>query len=428
MLELMALNWFDLTTIGLSFFTIITVQIINSIYGLTTVATTAITNRNKLSKQISEQNKNHEDEDTLSLENLFPGDQTAIYESKRISYIIDELIETEGNYVKNLKKGLQHYGSLQKHESLPIGLKGADKQEKLLGNVEEIMILHEKYIYPIMQRNRNNLKNMFDEISEHIENNQFYCYVTFTMNKRASMQLRQEHRDWLQNYQTEIQDKLGIDSFLVQPIQRLTKYPLLLKQLISEFFGIKCKPVLTAICKLETRMRGLLDVVNQAEEIPYIEELPAQLSTTNLSYFRRSAEFEAYHYRPRKKFPAKVLLFDNCLLITEVRKKQLVYRHYYQWSALELRINTKKNITLLTKIGESTTNGGNDIAKQNGNHLREEYQFVATEALTIAPWLRSARKIVECTRLEISQKGKLSLPMDLVLGAAFSIWLIWHYL
>uniref|UniRef100_A0A1A9UGY2 DH domain-containing protein n=1 Tax=Glossina austeni TaxID=7395 RepID=A0A1A9UGY2_GLOAU len=182
MLELMALNWFDLTTIGLSFFTIITVQIINSIYGLTTVATTAITNRNKLSKQISEQNKNvssaettsisvsstslspsslsttsspltnrhsisciissnkdyiphtHEDEDTLSLENLFPGDQTAIYESKRISYIIDELIETEGNYVKNLKKGLQHYGSLQQHENLPVGLKGADKQEKLLGN------------------------------------------------------------------------------------------------------------------------------------------------------------------------------------------------------------------------------------------------------------------------------------------------------
>lgn len=162
--------------------------------------------------------------------------------------------------------------------------------------------------------------------------------------------------------------------------------------------------------------------------VSYVVFIFRKLSTTNLSYFRRSAEFEAYHYRPRKKFPAKVLLFDNCLLITEVRKKQLVYRHCYEWSALELRINTKKNITLLTKIGESITNGGHEQTKQNGNHLREEYQFVASEALTIAPWLRSARKIIECTRLEISQKGKLSLPMDLVLGAAFSIWLIWHYL
>uniref|UniRef100_A0A1A9WWT1 DH domain-containing protein n=1 Tax=Glossina brevipalpis TaxID=37001 RepID=A0A1A9WWT1_9MUSC len=259
-------------------------------------------------------------------------------------------------------------------------------------------------------------------------NNKFYCYVTFTMNKKASMQLRQEYREWLQSYQTEIRDKLGIDSFLVQPIQRLTKYPLLLKQLISEFFGIKCKPVLTAICKLETRMRGLLEIVNQAEEIPYIDELPAELSIANLSYFRRSAEFEAYYYRSRKKFPAKVLLFDNCLLTTEMRKKQLIFRHYYQWPTLELRINTKKNITLLTKVGETVINNSHEIAKQNSNHLREEYQFVASEALTIAPWLRSARKIIESTRFEMSQKGKLSLPMDLVLGAAFSIWLIWHYL
>jgi len=97
-----------------------------------------------------------------------------------------------------------------------------------------------------------------------------------------------------QSYQTSIKDKLGIDSFLVQPIQRLTRYPLLLQQFISvrcswfssieflvknelfqEFYksGISCKPVLTAVCKLETRMRRALDVVNQAEEIPNIEEL-----------------------------------------------------------------------------------------------------------------------------------------------------------
>lgn len=33
--------------------------------------------------------------------------------------------------------------------------------------------------------------------------------------------------------QEEIDDKLGINSFLVQPIQRLARYPLLLQQLIT---------------------------------------------------------------------------------------------------------------------------------------------------------------------------------------------------
>ncbi|TMW43643.1 hypothetical protein DOY81_011276, partial [Sarcophaga bullata] len=37
----------------------------------------------------------HEDEDTLSLENLFPCDQTEIYASKKISFIIDEFIQTK---------------------------------------------------------------------------------------------------------------------------------------------------------------------------------------------------------------------------------------------------------------------------------------------------------------------------------------------
>ncbi|CAD7012007.1 unnamed protein product [Ceratitis capitata] len=46
----------------------------------------------------------HEDEDTLSLENLFPCDQSEIYASKKISFIIDEVIQTEANYVNNLRK------------------------------------------------------------------------------------------------------------------------------------------------------------------------------------------------------------------------------------------------------------------------------------------------------------------------------------
>lgn len=33
--------------------------------------------------------------------------------------------------------------------------------------------------------------------------------------------------------QTELDDKLGINSFLVQPIQRMARYPLLLQQFIT---------------------------------------------------------------------------------------------------------------------------------------------------------------------------------------------------
>ncbi|EDW10299.1 puratrophin-1 isoform X1 [Drosophila mojavensis] len=366
----------------------------------------------------------HEDEDTLSLENLFPCDQTEIYASKKISFIIDELIQTEVNYVNYLRKGISNYGNLQKCEDLPEGLRGEQRQQLLLGNISEILELHEKEILPMMLRNQRDLKGLFDEFATHFERNNFYCYVGFTMGKKSSMLLRQENREWLQSYQTTIKDKLGIDSFLVQPIQRLTRYPLLLQQFISEFYksGISCKPVLSAVCKLETRMRRQLDVVNQAEEIPNIDELN-ELDLQQQGYFRRSTEFDAQHFPTKKKYRAKVFLFDRCLVCTEVRKKRLAYRQHYSWEHVELQrplelatANANKIINLIVKQPDK------DKAK------REEYCFVASEASVVKQWLHATHKIIEIARHEQSQRDTFSLPMDLVLGVVLAIWLIWHYL
>ncbi|XP_017150627.1 kalirin isoform X2 [Drosophila miranda] len=459
-------NWFDVISVSLTFLAIVLVQVLN-VYlhilddntGAKTidVVDTAVAkecrteeapsspvssilttppkpNKNgKLEKQTSLlDSDSHEDEDTLSLENLFPCDQTEIYASRKISFIIDELIQTEVNYVNNLKKGLANYGKLETVEDLPEGLRGEQRQQLLLGNVSEILELHEREILPLMLRNQRDLKGLFDEFAGHFEKNNFYCYVSFTMGKRSSMQLRQDHREWLQAYQTTIKDKLGIDSFLVQPIQRLTRYPLLLQQFISEFYksGISCKPVLTAVCKLETRMRRALDVVNQAEEIPNIDELN-ELDLLQLGNFRRATEFDAQHFPTRKKYRAKIFLFDRCLVCTEVRKKRLAYRQHYHWEHVELQrpleltaSNANKIINLLVKQQDKDKPGSGS----SGSGKREEYSFVAAEASVVKQWLHATHKIIEIARNEHAKRNTFSLPMDLVLGVGLAIWLIWQYL
>ncbi|XP_052838231.1 kalirin isoform X2 [Drosophila gunungcola] len=462
-LTTVTLNWFDVISVALTFLVIFLVQVLNvylhilddnadktksidvvdkacvkecpplesqsSLIATTPPKSPASVN-GKLEKQISLlDNDSHEDEDTLSLENLFPCDQTEIYASKKISFIIDELIQTEVNYVNNLRKGLVNYGKLKDVEDLPEGLSGEAKQKLLLGNIEEILELHEQEILPLMLRNQRDLKGLFDEFAIQFEKNRFYCYVSFTMGKKSSMQLRQDNRLWLQTYQTLIKDKLGIDSFLVQPIQRLTRYPLLLQQFISEFYksGISCKPVLTAVCKLETRMRRALDVVNQAEEIPNIEELN-ELDLQQMGNFRRSTEFDAQHFPTRKKYRSKVFLFDRSLVCTEVRKKRLAYRQHFNWENVELQrpldsssANANKIINLLVKQQE----GG---ASANASGKREEYSFVAAEAAVVKQWLQATHKIIEIARNEHARRNTFSLPMDLVLGVILAIWLIWQYL
>uniref|UniRef100_A0A034VZZ9 Pleckstrin homology domain-containing family G member 4B n=1 Tax=Bactrocera dorsalis TaxID=27457 RepID=A0A034VZZ9_BACDO len=448
---LIQLTWFDATTAALPFITVALLQLLNALltdqttrrvksaHELTTAAnllaedgtaaTTTPANgkataangaeNGKLQKQKSEHSDDHEDEDTLSLENLFPCDQSEIYASKKISFIIDEVIQTEANYVNNLRKGIKNYGELHARSDAPESFKGAENRKRLLGNVEEILALHETQILPLMLRNQRDLKSLFDEFAAYFDKNEFYCYVIFMMNKKTSMQLRQEQRPWLQNVQNEISDKLGIDSFLVQPIQRLTRYPLLLQQFISEFYksGISCKPVLASVCKLETRMRRLLEVVNQAEDVPAIDEI-AELNLASQGYFRRATEFEAYHHRSRKKYAAKVFLFDRCLICTEVRKRRLAYRHHYEWSMLELQLNGSKSVTVLQR-------GRTAVAKGSA---KEEYEFTASEACAMTQWLRCARKIIEIDRVESAMRGKFVLPMDLVLSVGAAIWLIWNYL
>lgn len=103
-----------------------------------------------------------------------------------------------------------------------------------------------------------------------------------------------------------------------------------------------------------------------------------------------------------------------------------------------MKLNSSKSVSLLLKAasgagssgasGSPTTNGSGSGKSSRDNSIKEEYEFSSPEAISVTQWLRSARKIFENARIEESQRGKFSLPMDLVLGAVFAIWFIWQYL
>lgn len=92
-------------------------------------------------------------------------------------------------------------------------------------------------------------------------------------------------------------DKLGINSFLVQPIQRLPKYQLLLHQLIKELGktldedGVKDK--IAACCRAEKHIQRLLDRVNDSMSINDIEDCVEVNSCTILTHFFNISTFIA---------------------------------------------------------------------------------------------------------------------------------------
>lgn len=93
----------------------------------------------------------------------------------------------------------------------------------------------------------------------------------YAINGKRSEYLCQLNKQFFQDRQNEMDDRLGINSFLVQPIQRLPKYRLLLSELIKEFGkqlhenGVKI--IIAACCRAEKHIQRLLDRVNSSMSI-----------------------------------------------------------------------------------------------------------------------------------------------------------------
>ena len=114
---------------------------------------------------------------------------------------------------------LSYYGQLYQRNDMPPSLQDKNRQQLLLTSFEAISELHEQLVLPLILRNQNYLKQLFLECMQLI----------------GSTQPRLHNREYFEKLQIELDDKLGINSFYVQPMQHLTRYPLIQQQFVLEF-------------------------------------------------------------------------------------------------------------------------------------------------------------------------------------------------
>ncbi|XP_054738774.1 uncharacterized protein LOC129244899 [Anastrepha obliqua] len=305
--------------------------------------------------------------------------------SQHIKPILDELIKTEETYVENLRIGLENYGNIFTRKDLPIGLLG--KKYVLLGNIGQIYEFHLEHFLPMLQANRRDLKRIFDEFQHYIEQNFFYCYVIFTMNKQRSLKLCDTYKNYFKRIQNELDDKLGINSFLVQPIQRMARYPLLLQQFITTLFkhrDFQIKPLLESCCRLEKKMRTLLTTTNESEVINDIVECN-EFNVFHQGKFRKVSEFSVIDHTLRRTYRGKVFIFDKCIIYTEIKGKHLIFHGRYPYEHIGI-VSKAKHFTLFYE-----------------RRKQQECDFVS-EPPVIEAWLELIREMISAYIMEERQK------------------------
>ncbi|XP_048052406.1 guanine nucleotide exchange factor DBS isoform X9 [Megalobrama amblycephala] len=150
-------------------------------------------------------------------------------------HVMNELLETERAYVEELLCVLEGYAAEMDNPAMSHLIPNTllHKKDILFGNMPEIYQFHKKTFlreletytdYPELV-GRCFLERMTD----------LQIYEKYCQNKPRSESLWRQCSDcaFFQECQKKLEHKLGLDSYLLKPVQRITKYQLLLKELLK---------------------------------------------------------------------------------------------------------------------------------------------------------------------------------------------------
>ncbi|XP_059423314.1 triple functional domain protein isoform X4 [Carassius carassius] len=152
--------------------------------------------------------------------------------ARRKEFIMAELIQTEKAYVRDLRECMDTYlwEMTSGVEEIPPGI--VNKEHIIFGNMQDLYEFHHNIFLKELEK--------YEQLPEDVGHcfvtwaDKFRMYVNYCKNKPDSTQLILENAG---TYFDEIQQRHrlanSISSYLIKPVQRITKYQLLLKELLT---------------------------------------------------------------------------------------------------------------------------------------------------------------------------------------------------
>ncbi|XP_062861810.1 guanine nucleotide exchange factor DBS isoform X2 [Trichomycterus rosablanca] len=215
-------------------------------------------------------------------------------------HVMNELLETERAYVEELLCVLQGYAAEMDNPAMasliPTALQ--NKKDVLFGNMQEIYLFHKTIFLTELETYTDCpelvghcfLKRMGD----------LRIYEKYCHNKPKSESLWRQCSDcaFFQECQKKLEHKLGLDSYLLKPVQRITKYQLLLKEMIKYSKGCEGSVELQAAL---SSLVGILKAVNDSMHLIAITGYEGNLADLGRLLMQGSFSVWAEHKRGHVK-------------------------------------------------------------------------------------------------------------------------------
>ncbi|XP_026570191.1 LOW QUALITY PROTEIN: puratrophin-1 [Pseudonaja textilis] len=150
--------------------------------------------------------------------------------SSKPQRIMEEMVMTEQEYVRSLRYILGNYFPEMERADLPQDLRG--KRSVIFGNLEKMYNFHSQYFLRELEHCCSHPLRVSHCFLRHKD--QFGMYALYSKNKpKSDSLLASQGNAFFRLKQMQLGDKMDLASYLLKPIQRMSKYALLLRDLIK---------------------------------------------------------------------------------------------------------------------------------------------------------------------------------------------------
>nr|XP_054492829.1 kalirin-like isoform X4 [Agelaius phoeniceus] len=231
-------------------------------------------------------------------------------------FVLNELVQTEKDYVKDLGIVVEGFMKRMEEKGVSEDMKGKDKI--VFGNIHQIYDWHKDFFLGELEKCLQEPERLAQLFIKH--ERRLHMYVVYCQNKPRSEYIVAEYEAYFEEVQQEISQRLTISDFLIKPIQRITKYQLLLKDFLrySEKAGLECSEIEKAVELMCLVPKRCNDMMNLGRLQGFEGKLTAQGKLLQQDTFYVTEQDSGVQSRPKER---RVFLFEQIVIFSELLRK-----------------------------------------------------------------------------------------------------------
>ncbi|KAK5874754.1 hypothetical protein CesoFtcFv8_027314 [Champsocephalus esox] len=231
-------------------------------------------------------------------------------------FVVSEMIQSEKDYVKDLAVIVEGFMSRLEVRGVPEEMRGKDKI--VFGNIQQIYDWHRDFFLVELERCVQNHELLADLFIRH--ERRLHMYVVYCQNKPRSEFVVLEYETFFEEIQREISCRMSISDYLIKPIQRITKYQLLLKDFLKYTLkaGLGGEDIEKAVDLMSLVPKRCNDMMNLGRLQGYEGKLTSQGKLLQQETFCVSEQDERVLSRSKER---RVFLFEQIIIFSELLRK-----------------------------------------------------------------------------------------------------------